>query len=43
MGYEIALNKAWDELFSFSPGKNPEVKFLADTYSVDLAQKKYCL
>lgn len=40
MGYEIALNKAWDELVSFSPGNALEVKFLADTYSVDLAQKK---
>jgi len=39
MGYEIALNKAWDELLALSPGKNQEVKFLADTYSVDLAQK----
>ncbi len=40
MGYEVAINKAWQDLAELNPGKNLSVKFLADEYSLDLRQKK---
>ena len=40
MSYDIAINKAWDELAKLNPGEIPSVKFLADEYSVDLEAKK---
>jgi len=42
MGYEVALNKAWEDLVSLnpSPAKNLLVKFLADEYSVDVRERK---
>ena len=40
MGYEIAINKAWEELAKLSPAKNLEVKFLADRYTVDQEAKE---
>ena len=35
MGYETALNKAWEDLAKLKPGKELTVKLLADEYSVD--------
>lgn len=40
MSYDIAINKAWDELFALKPAKIISVKFLADDYTVDLDNKK---
>ncbi|MFH1355255.1 MAG: DUF3786 domain-containing protein [Candidatus Omnitrophota bacterium] len=40
MGYAVALEKAWDEYAKCKPQEVTLVKFLADQYSVDLAQKK---
>jgi len=40
MGYEVAINKAWDDLLVIKPGKNISVKFLADEYSVDIEARK---
>ncbi len=35
MGYEVAVNKAWDELSSFKGASFTSVRFLADNYSID--------
>jgi hypothetical protein len=40
MGYDTAINKAWDELSKLNPGKGFSVKFLADEYTIDLEAKK---
>ncbi|MBM3249409.1 MAG: DUF3786 domain-containing protein [Candidatus Omnitrophica bacterium] len=40
MGYEVAINKAWDELAKLNPGMNLTVRFLGDEYSVDLTSRK---
>jgi hypothetical protein len=40
MGYDIAINKAWEELAELATDKNPSVKFLSDEYSVDLEARK---
>ncbi|MDD5506269.1 MAG: DUF3786 domain-containing protein [Candidatus Omnitrophica bacterium] len=42
MGYEAALNKAWDDLLYLNPNpaKNLLVKFMADEYSVDIRERK---
>ena len=40
MGYEVALNKAWDELGQLNPGPGLNVKFLADEYSIDLSSRR---
>ncbi|MBU1906438.1 MAG: DUF3786 domain-containing protein, partial [Candidatus Omnitrophica bacterium] len=40
MGYSIAIQKAWDEYAKCKPEPVASVKFLADEYSVDLAEKK---
>ncbi|MCX5700682.1 MAG: DUF3786 domain-containing protein [Candidatus Omnitrophica bacterium] len=40
MGYELALNKAWDDLAKLNPANKLSVKFLADEYSVDLQEKR---
>ena len=42
MGYEVALNKAWEGLLNLNPNsdKNLLVKFLADEYSVDIGRRK---
>jgi Domain of unknown function (DUF3786) len=42
MGYEVALNKAWEDLSNLnpSPAKNLIVKFLADEFSVDIGGRK---
>jgi hypothetical protein len=40
MGYEIAINKAWEDIGKLKPGKRLSVKFLADEYTVDCENKK---
>ncbi|MDD4899947.1 MAG: DUF3786 domain-containing protein [Candidatus Omnitrophica bacterium] len=40
MGYDLALNKAWDELFKSGAPREKSVKFLGDEYSLDYEQKK---
>lgn len=40
MGYEAAINKAWDELAKLNPAKNFALKFLADEYTLDLDGRK---
>jgi hypothetical protein len=40
MSYEIAVNKAWEDLEKLKPQDTLSVKFLADEYSVDLKEKK---
>ncbi len=40
MSYEIAINKAWEELVNLNPEKRSEVKFFADSYTVDLNVRK---
>jgi hypothetical protein len=40
MTYDIAINKAWEELAELNPDKNFSVKFLADEYNVDLETRK---
>jgi len=40
MSYDIAINKAWDELAKLRPARNLSVKFLADEYTIDLETKK---
>lgn len=40
MGYEAAINKAWEELAKINPDKDLSIKFLADEYSIDLKNRK---
>lgn len=40
MSYQVALDKAWEDLAELNPQKALSVKFLADEYSVDLEAKK---
>lgn len=40
MGYEVALNKAWDELVGLNSDRIISVKFLADEYTVNPKDKK---
>jgi len=40
MGYEAAINKAWEELAKLNPDKDLSIKFLADEYSIDLENRK---
>jgi hypothetical protein len=40
MGYDIAIQKAWDDLLAVKPGGSISVKFLADEYDVDVAARK---
>jgi hypothetical protein len=40
MGYEAALEKAWEDLAKLKPGKNLSVKFLADEYDIDTQARK---
>lgn len=40
MSYDIAINKAWEELVALAEEKNLSVNFLGDEYSVDLEAKK---
>jgi hypothetical protein len=40
MGYEIAINKAWEELEKLKAKEIPAIKFLADEYTLDWENKK---
>jgi hypothetical protein len=40
MSYEVALNKAWDEISRLSAEKSFAVKFFSDEYSVDAGERK---
>ena len=40
MSYDLAINKAWEELSKLNPDKILCVKFLADEYEIDLQNKK---
>jgi len=40
MSYDIAINKAWQDLSKLNPPLPLSVKFLADEYSVDLAAER---
>lgn len=40
MSYEIALQKAWDELVAQQPDKSFSVRFLADTYTIEPQLRK---
>ncbi len=40
MSYDIAINKAWDELLKLMPDYNLSVKLLADEYSLDFNARK---
>lgn len=40
MGYDVAIAKSWLELENLTKDKLLRVKFLADEYSIDLAEKK---
>jgi len=40
MAYDVAINKAWEELGKLNPAGDLTVKFLADEYSLDLEAKK---
>ncbi len=40
MGYEVAINRAWEKLAEVSSKKPVCVRFLADEYSVDLESRK---
>ena len=40
MGYDVAINKAWEELVGLNAGGVLSVRFLADEYSVDFPQRK---
>lgn len=39
MSYEVAINKAWDNLIELAQERNFSVKFLADEYSIDLENR----
>ena len=39
MGYEIAINKAWDSLLQLTTDENITVKFLGDEYTLDAKLK----
>lgn len=40
MGYEIAINKAWDELLKIETTGNISVRFLADEYTIDRRERR---
>jgi len=40
MGYQAAINKAWEDLEKLNPPENIQVRFLADTYSADAGSRK---
>lgn len=40
MGYEVALDKAWEELIGLACAKDLSVKFLGDEYNIDLKARK---
>jgi len=40
VGYEAALQKAWEDLAKLKPAKELSIKFLADEYNIDLKAKR---
>ena len=40
MSYDVAINKAWEELDKLKPPKFISLKFLADEYTIDLESRK---
>ena len=40
MGYEAAINKAWDDLATLNVTDAVSIRFLADEYTVDFGQKR---
>jgi hypothetical protein len=40
MGYEISLNKAWQDLANQKAPKNLTIRFLGDEYSIDIDSKR---
>lgn len=40
MSYDVAINKAWEELLALNPPGNLSVRLLADEYSVDFSSRK---
>ncbi|MFH1640523.1 MAG: DUF3786 domain-containing protein [Candidatus Omnitrophota bacterium] len=40
MSYDVAINKAWEELAKLDPPKFISLKFLADEYTIDLEARK---
>jgi hypothetical protein len=40
MGYEAALEKAWEQIGGIAPDKISPVKFLADEYEIDLKNRR---
>jgi len=40
MGYDVAINKAWEELAGLNPSGKLSVKFLGDEYDIDPEAKK---
>lgn len=40
MGYEVALDKSWQDILKLDPPANLKVKFLADEYCVDFVGKR---
>ncbi|MBU1124435.1 MAG: DUF3786 domain-containing protein [Candidatus Omnitrophica bacterium] len=40
MGYEVALNKSWEELERANPACAISVRFLADTYSINIQERQ---
>ncbi|MDD5617630.1 MAG: DUF3786 domain-containing protein [Candidatus Omnitrophica bacterium] len=40
MGYDVALNKSWEDLINLTKENNLEVGFLADNYAVDAENRR---
>lgn len=40
MGYDVAINKAWADIAQLKPTQKLTIKFLADTYDIDLEGRK---
>ena len=40
MGYEAAINKAWEDLTKIGSPKNISVKFLGDEYTIDVEKRR---
>lgn len=40
MAYDVAINKAWEDLSKLNPDKVLTVKFLVDEYTIDIEAKK---
>jgi len=40
MGYEVAVNKAWEDLAKLKPANDLSIKFLADVYQVNAGERR---